>query len=119
MALPGLLRDTWVGADDPGAGPKFWSYGITSGRYNSNNPPVTSTRLHFTADQAAVVESTEKLRIVGYRIESNRQNNGWWIAIGLNEFGEAGSHQVQFSAKAAGQAYAEYDLDIFYAEWSF
>ena len=29
--LMARLRDVWVGADDPGGDPKFWSYGITSG----------------------------------------------------------------------------------------
>jgi hypothetical protein len=112
-----LLRDVWVGADDPGAGPKFWSYGITSGKYHDNNPSVTTIHVHFSSGQAAVVESTDRRRVVGYRVESNRWNNGWWMASGLYEFGEAGSHHVQFSAKAAALAYAEYDVEIFYAEW--
>jgi hypothetical protein len=55
--LMARLRDVWVGADDPGAGPKFWSYGITNGLFNDNDPPVTSTRLHFAAYQTAIVES--------------------------------------------------------------
>ena len=112
------LRDVWVSADDWGVGPKFWSYGITNGRYNDNNPPVTSTTLRFTADQAAIIESTEQHRIVGYKVESNRFNNGWWIATGLNEFGQGGAGQVKFSAKAANNG-AEYEVVVFYADWKF
>jgi hypothetical protein len=111
------LRDVWVGADDPGIGPKFWSYGITNGLFNNNDPPVTSTKLHFAADQAAIVESTEHRRIVGYKVESNRGNNGWWIVTGLIEFGQDGSHEVKFSAKPPVFGGAEYDVTIFYADW--
>jgi hypothetical protein len=111
------LRDVWVGADDPGIGPKFWSYGITNGLFNNNDPPVTSTKLHFAAGQAAIVESTEHRRIVGYKVESNRYNNGWWIVTGLNEFGQEGSHEVKFSAKTPVFGRAEYKVIIFYADW--
>ena len=114
--LIACFRDIWVGADDPGGGPKFWSYGITSGLYNDNDPPVTSIKLHFADWQAATVENTENRRIVGYKVESNRYNNGWWIASGLDEFGQGGSHEVRFSAKQANGG-AEYEVTVFYAEW--
>jgi len=109
-------RDIWVGADDPGAGPKFWSYGLTNGLFNNNDPPVTSIKLHFGAGKAAIVESIEHRRIVGYKVESNRWNNGWWIATGLNEFGEGGSHEVKFDAKPSING-AEYEVTVFYADW--
>ena len=114
--LMACRRDVWVGADDTGHGPKFWSYGITSGLFNDNDPPVTSIKLHFADYQAAVVETTEDHRIIGYKIESNRENNGWWMATGLAEFGESGSHEVKFGAKAANNG-AEYEVTVFYADW--
>jgi hypothetical protein len=110
------LRNVWVGADDPGNDPKLWSYGVTNELYNGNNPPVTSTTLRFTADQAVTLELTEQHRIVGYKIKSNRQNNGWWIATGLNEFGQGGSCQVKFSAKAPVFGGAEYGVIVFHAD---
>jgi len=110
------LRDVWVGADDPGGGPKFWSYGITSGLFNDNDPPVTSTKFHFADNQAAIIESTEHRRVVGYKVESNRWNNGWWIATGLMEFGQSGSHEVRFGAKSANNG-AEYEVTVFFADW--
>jgi len=109
-------RDVWVGADDPGVGPKFWSYGITNGRYNDNHPPITSVKLDFSADQAATAVSTEQHRIIGYKVESNRYNNGWWMATGLNEFGEGGSPEVTFRAKDARNG-AWYEVVVFYADW--
>ena len=113
------LRDVWVGADEADIGPKFWSHGITRGISNANNPPITSTKLHFTAGQVVVVESTKQKHIVGYRVESNRRNNGWWTASGLNEFGNAGFHQLRFSAKQGPQHNgAEYDVIVFYAAWN-
>jgi len=111
--------DVWVGADDPGAGPKFWSYGITNGRYHHDNPAVTTLRLLFSSAQAAAFESTDQRRVVGYRIESNQQNNGWWMLTGLDEFGEAGSRQLQFSAKQGPRSEgAKYEAVVFYAEWN-
>ena len=115
--LIACIRDTWVGADDPGGDPKFWSYGITNGLFNDNNPPVTSIKLHFADWQAAVVENTDQRRIVGYKVESNRSNNGWWIVTGLNEFGQGGSHEVKFGAKRAIFGGAEYEVTVFYADW--
>ena len=115
--LIACIRDIWVGADDPGGGPKFWSYGITNGLFNDNDPPVTSIKLHFADWQAAVVENTENRRIVGYKVESNRYNNGWWIVTGLDEFGQGGSHEVKFGAKQANGG-AEYEVTVFYAEWN-
>jgi len=114
--LMACFRDIWVGADDPGGGPKFWSYGITSGLFNDNDPPVSSIKLHFADWQAAIVENTEDHRIVGYKVESNRYNNGWWIATGLAEFGQSGSHEVKFGAKQANGG-AEYEVTVFYADW--
>ena len=108
-----------MGADDPGAGPKFWSYGITNGKFNADDPPVTATRLHFSSGQAAVVESTDQRRVVGYRVESDRRNNGWWMATGLNEFGQSGYHPLQFSAREGPPHNgAEYEVVIFYSEWT-
>jgi len=100
-----------------GGGPKFWSYGITNGRYNDNDPLITSVKLLFSADQAATSVSTEQRRIVGYKVESNRPNNGWWFATGLNEFGEGGSPEVTFKAKDAGNG-AWYEVVVFYADWN-
>ena len=114
--LMARLRDVWVGADDPGGDPKFWSYGITSGLFNDNDPPVTSTKHHFADSQAIIIESTEHRRIVGYKVESNRWNNGWWFATGLMEFGQSGSHEVKFSAKQSISG-AEYDVTVYYADW--
>jgi hypothetical protein len=114
--LMARLRDVWVGADDPGGDPKFWPYGITSGLFNDNDPLVTSIKLHFAADQAATIESTEYRRIVGYKVESNRWNNGWWFATGLFEFGQSGSHEVKFSAKPSING-AEYEVTVFFADW--
>ena len=110
------LRDVWVGADDPGGDPKFWSYGITNGLFNDNDPPVTSTKHHFTLSEAVIIESTEHRRIVGYKVESNRWNNGWWFATGLIEFGQSGSHEVKFSAKQSISG-AEYEVTVYYADW--
>jgi hypothetical protein len=113
-----LLRDVWIGADDPGAGPKFWSYGITSGKYN-DDPPVTATQVHVSSRDATVVESTDKCRVVGYRVQSDRWNNGWWMATGLNEFGQSGDHRLQFNAREGPPHNgAEYEVVIFYAEWT-
>ena len=109
-------RDIWVGADDTGHGPKFWSYGITSGLFNDNDPPVTSIKRHFADHQAAISETWEDHRIVGYKVESSRENNGWWIATGLDEFGQGGSHEVTFGAKPANHG-AEYEVTVFYADW--
>ena len=114
--LMACRRDIWVGADDTGHGPKFWSYGITSGLFNDNDPPVTSIKLHFSDHQAAVVETTEHRRVVGYKVESDRYNNGWWIATGLDEFGQSGPHEVKFGAKQANGG-AEYEVTVFYADW--
>ena len=109
------LRDVWVGADDSGAEPKLWSYGITNGLFNNNDPPVTSNKLYFAAYHGAIVESTKHRRIVGYKIESNRGNNGWWLATGLDEFGQSGSHVVKFAAKPGNNG-AEYEVTVFYAD---
>jgi len=109
-------RNFWVGADDMGGGPKFWSYGITNGRYNDNDPLITSVKLLFSNDQAATTVSTEQHRIVGYKVESNRSNNGWWFATGLNEFGEGGSPEVVFKAKDAGNG-AWYEVVVSYTDW--
>ena len=117
ILLIACFRDTWVGADDPGGDPKFWSYGITNGLFNDNNPPVTSIKLHFADGQAAIVENTEHRRIVGYKVESNRNNNGWWIVTGLHEFGQGGSHEVKFGAKRPIFGGAEYEVTVFYADW--
>src|SRR5258706_5936607 len=114
--LIACFRDIWVGADDPGGGPKFWSYGITNGLFNDNDPPVTSIKLHFADWQAAIVENTEHRRIVGYKVESTRYNNGWWFATGLDEFGQGGSHEVKFGAKQANGG-AEYEVTVSYADW--
>ena len=111
-----MTEVVWVGADDPGGGPKFWSYGITNGLFNDNDPPVTSTKHHFADWQAVIIESTEHRRIVGYKVESNRWNNGWWSATGLIEFGQSGSHEVKFSAKPANNG-AEYEATVYYADW--
>jgi len=109
--------DVWVGADDPGVGPKFWSYGITNGRYHDDNPPVTATLVHFSSQQAVTVESTDHNRVVGYRVESDRKNNGWWMAAGLTEFGQSGDHSLQFRAmQGPPQNGAEYAVTIFYSE---
>ena len=110
------LRDSWVGADDIGWGPKFWSYGITNGLFNDNDPAVTSTKHHFADRQAVIIESTEHRRIVGYKVESNRRNNGWWFATGLIEFGQSGLQEVKFSAKPANKG-AEYEVTVYYADW--
>ena len=114
--LMARLRDIWVGADDPGGDPKFWSYGITNGLFNDNDPPVTSTKHHFTLSETVIIESTDHRRIVGYKVESNRWNNGWWFATGLIEFGQSGSHEVKFSAKQSISG-AEYEVTVYYADW--
>jgi len=114
--LMGHLRGVWVSADDSGNEPKFWSYGVTNGLFNDNDPPVSSIKHYFAAYHGAIVESTELRRIVGYKIESNRWNNGWWLATGLDEFGQGGSHVVKFAAKPGGNG-AEYEVTVFYADW--
>ena len=112
-----LLRDVWVGADDMGAGPKFWSYGITNGKYHNDDPPVTATQFRFSSGEAIVIESTDRRRVVGYRVQSNRSNNGWWMATGLNEFGQSGDHRLQFVARGGPPHNgAEYGVVVFYAE---
>ena len=105
-----------MGADDQGSGPKFWAYGITNGKYN--DPPVTTTQITFSV-QGTVVESTDERRVVGYRVESDRRNNGWWMATGLNEFGDGGYHRLQFSAKEGPPHNgATYEAVIFYRTWT-
>jgi len=109
--------DVWVGADDPGAGPKIWSYGITNGKYHDNDPPVSAALVHFSSGRAAVIESTDRRRVVGYRVESNRWNNGWWMATGLNEFGQGGYQLLQFSARQGPPNNgAEYEVVVFHSE---
>jgi len=111
--------DTWVGADDPGGEPKFWSYGITSGKYHHADPPVTATQISFSSSQATVVESTDSQRVVGYRVESSRSNNGWWMATGLTEFGQSGYHRLQFSAEGGPPNNgAAYEVIVFHAKWA-
>ena len=114
--LMARLRDIWVGTDDPGGGPQFWSYGITTGMFNDNGPPVASTKHHFTHSEAVIIESTEHRRIVGYKIQSKIWDNGRWFATGLIEFGQSGSHDVKFSAKESIFA-AEYEVTVYYADW--
>ena len=63
--LIACLRDVWVGADDTGHGPKFWSYGITNGLFNDNDPPVTSIKHHFSEHQAGVVSLATRSSQIG------------------------------------------------------
>ena len=125
--LMARLRDIWVGIDDQGRIPNFWSYGITTGVFNDNGPPVTSTKHRFTHSEAVIIESTEHRRIVGYKVESYGRDGGWWFATGLIEFGQSGSHDVKFSAKGlwdtveaedlAHWRRADFMVTVYYADW--
>ena len=114
-----LLSNIWVAADDPGAGPKSWSYGITNGKYHNGDPCVTPTQFRFSSEKVIVAETTDRRRVVGYRVQSNRSNNGWWIATGLYEFGRSGHYHLQFAARGDPPSNgAEYEVVVFYAEWT-
>ena len=92
-----LPSNIWVAADDPGVRPKFWSYGITNGKYHSGDPRITlPNSVSRPRRRSLLGPLTDAVWLV---IESNRI--GWWIATGLYEFGQIGHHHLQGGALRA------------------
>jgi len=76
---------------------------------------TTHPSLQLSADQAATAVSTEQHHTIGYKVESNRYNDGWWMATGLNEPG-GGSPEVTFRDKDARNG-AWDEVVVLYADW--
>src|ERR1700749_2450244 len=71
---------------------RFGHTELPMGGTMTTTPPSLRPR---STSLPTVIESTEQRSIVGYKVESNRYNNGGWVVTGLNEFGQDGSKDVK------------------------